>query len=35
MKNLSDLKVACKMLIDKANQNGGVDNVSAIIISSN
>lgn len=35
MKNTSDLKVACKMLIDTANQNGGVDNVSAIIISSN
>lgn len=35
MKNTSDLKIACKMLIDTANQNGGVDNVSAIIISSN
>ncbi|MBO5142354.1 MAG: Stp1/IreP family PP2C-type Ser/Thr phosphatase [Clostridia bacterium] len=35
MKNTSDLKVACKMLIDTANDNGGVDNVSAIIISSN
>jgi len=35
MKNTSDLKVACKMLIDTANQNGGIDNVSAIIISSN
>lgn len=35
MKNTSDLNVACKMLIDTANQNGGVDNISAIIISSN
>ena len=35
MKNTSDLKVACKMLIDTANDNGGIDNVSAIIISSN
>ena len=35
MKNTSDLKVACKMLIDTANHNGGADNVSAIIISSN
>lgn len=35
MKNTSDLKMACKMLIDTANKNGGVDNVSAIIISSN
>lgn len=35
MKNTSDLKVACKMLIDTANENGGIDNVSAIIISSN
>ena len=35
MKNTSDLKVACKMLIDTANDNGGADNVSAIIISSN
>lgn len=35
MKNTSDLKVACKMLVDTANDNGGVDNVSAIIISSN
>ena len=34
MKNMSDLKVACKMLIDTANQNGGVDNISEIIISS-
>ena len=35
MKNTSDLKVACKMLVDTANENGGKDNVSAIIISSN
>lgn len=35
MKNSFDLKVACKLLIDKANENGGNDNVSAIIISSN
>ena len=35
MKNTSDLNVACKMLIDTANENGGTDNVSAIIISSN
>lgn len=35
MKNTSDLKVACKMLIDVANENGGIDNISAIIISSN
>ena len=35
MKNTSDLKIACKLLIDTANDNGGVDNVSAIIISSN
>ncbi len=35
MKNTSDLKVACKLLIDTANDNGGVDNISAIIISSN
>lgn len=35
MKNTSDLSVACKLLIDTANYNGGIDNVSAIIISSN
>ena len=35
MKNTSDLKVACKMLVDTANNNGGADNISAIIISSN
>ena len=35
MKNTLDLGVACKKLIDTANDNGGVDNVSAIIISSN
>lgn len=35
MKNTSDLNIACKMLIDTANGNGGADNISAIIISSN
>lgn len=35
MKHTSDLKMACKMLIDTANKSGGIDNVSAIIISSN
>ncbi len=35
MKNSSDLKLACQKLIDEANQNGGTDNISAIIISSN
>ena len=33
MKNMYDINVACKKLIDKAKQNGGLDNVSAIIIS--
>ncbi len=33
MKNIYDINVACKKLIDKANHNGGLDNVSAIIIS--
>lgn len=35
MKNTSDLRIACEKLIDTANDNGGIDNVSAIIISSN
>ncbi len=33
MKNIFDVNIACKKLIDKANHNGGLDNVSAIIIS--
>ncbi len=33
MKNMHDINTACKKLIEKANQNGGKDNVSAIIIS--
>lgn len=33
MKNIFDVKVACKKLIDSANRNGGLDNVSAILIS--
>ena len=33
MKNIYDINVACKKLIEKANKNGGKDNVSAIIIS--
>ncbi len=33
MQNMYDVNVACKKLIDKANRNGGLDNVSAIIIS--
>ena len=33
MKNIYDINVACKKLIEKANRNGGLDNVSAIIIS--
>jgi len=33
MKNMFDLKIACENLINTANQNGGIDNVSAIIIS--
>ena len=33
MKNSYDINSACKKLIDKANRNGGLDNVSAIIIS--
>ena len=33
MKNMYDINVACKKLIEKAKQNGGLDNVSAIIIS--
>ena len=33
MKNIYDINVACKKLIDRANRNGGLDNVSAIIIS--
>ncbi len=33
MKNIFDVRVACKKLIDMANRNGGLDNVSAIIIS--
>ncbi len=34
MKNIYDVNVACKKLIDKANSNGGQDNISAIIIAS-
>jgi len=33
MKNIFDVRVACKKLIDLANRNGGLDNVSVIIIS--
>jgi len=33
MKNIYDVNVACKKLIEKANHNGGMDNVSAILIS--
>ena len=33
MKNVFDISVACNKLIEAANDNGGVDNVSAIIIS--
>ena len=33
MKNMYDINVACKKLIEKANYNGGADNISAIIIS--
>ncbi len=33
MKNIFDVNVACKKLIEKANHNGGLDNISAIIIS--
>ncbi len=33
MKNVFDITVACNKLIEAANDNGGIDNVSAIIIS--
>jgi protein phosphatase len=33
MKNIYDINIECKKLIEKANKNGGKDNVSAIIIS--
>ncbi len=33
MKNVFDITVACNKLIEAANDNGGLDNVSAIIIS--
>ena len=33
MKNVFDIGVACNKLIEAANDNGGLDNVSAIIIS--
>ena len=33
MKNVFDINVACNKLIEAANDNGGLDNVSAIIIS--
>ena len=33
MQNVYDVNVACKKLIDMANNNGGKDNISAIIIS--
>jgi protein phosphatase len=33
MKNIYDINIACKKLIEKANKNGGKDNVSVIIIS--
>lgn len=33
MKNIFDVRVACKKLIEKANSNGGSDNISCIIIS--
>ena len=33
MQNIFDVSVACKKLIDKANRNGGLDNVSVILIS--
>lgn len=35
MKHASDLELACDLLIQTANQHGGSDNISAIIISSN
>ncbi|MBR3281135.1 MAG: Stp1/IreP family PP2C-type Ser/Thr phosphatase [Clostridia bacterium] len=33
MKNIYDVNVACKKLVEKANYNGGLDNVSVILIS--
>ncbi len=33
MQNMYDINIACKKLIEKANHNGGADNISAIIIS--
>ena len=33
MKNVFDISIACRKLIEAANDNGGIDNVSAIIIS--
>ena len=33
MQNVFDITVACNKLIEAANDNGGIDNVSAIIIS--
>lgn len=32
MQNLFDINIACKKLVRKANSNGGVDNISAILI---
>ena len=33
MKNIFNVNVACKKLIDKANNNGGLDNISVILVS--